>query len=138
MLAAANLIAFVATADPDASRRFYEDSLGLALIADEPSALVFDVRGTMLRISKVKDLSPAPYTVLGWEVEDIQALARDLAEREIEPERFEGLPQNELGVCVFPDGSRVVWFKDPDGNLLSLSQFPDSEPLTDEPTPVIA
>lgn len=138
MLTTANLIAFVATADPDTSRRFYEDDLGLTLIADEPSALVFDAGGTMLRVSKVKELPPAPYTVLGWEVDNIHALARDLAEREIEPERFEGLPQNEHGVCAFPDGTRVVWFKDPDGNLLSLSQFPDSEPLAEEPPPAIA
>ena len=138
MLTRANMISFVATADPDASRRFYEDVLGLRLIADEPSALVFDGGGTILRVSKVNELSPAPYTVLGWEVEDVQARARDLAEREIEPERFEGLPQNEHGVCAFPDGSRVVWFKDPDGNLLSFSQFPETAPLTDEPPPTIA
>jgi hypothetical protein len=38
-------------------------------------------------------------------------------------ERFEGFPQDDLGVCTFPDGARVAWFKDPDGNTLSLTQF---------------
>lgn len=138
MLVNCQLIAFVATANPDAALHFYRDVLGLPLLDDEPSALVFDARGTMLRVSKVKELTPAPYTVLGWEVEGIQAHARDLAAREVEVERFEGLPQNEHGVCAFPDGTRVLWFRDPDGNLLSLTQFPASEPESDEPPPAIA
>lgn len=138
MLTHARLISFVATRDPAASRRFYEGVLGLPLVADEPSALVFDANDTMLRVSKVKDFSPAPYTVLGWEVDSVQTHAEQLAFQGVEPEWFEGLPQNEQGVCAFPDGSLVLWFRDPDGNLLSLSQFPAAEDASDEPPPTVA
>ncbi len=138
VLSHANLISFVATRDPEASREFYERVLGLSLIAHEPSALLFDAHGAMLRVSKVKEMSPAPYTVLGWEVDSVQVYAELLAQRGVEPEWFEGLPQNDQGVCAFPDGSRVLWFRDPDGNLLSLSQFPAPAEAEEDPPPTVA
>lgn len=138
MLANAKLIAFVATTQPQVARQFYEEVLGLRLLANEPSALVFAAGEASLRISKVKEFTPAPYTVLGWQVSSIHAYARQLAERGVEPERFEGMPQNEEGICAFPDGTLVLWFRDADGNLISLTQLERTvEPPQDRP-PAIA
>jgi catechol 2,3-dioxygenase-like lactoylglutathione lyase family enzyme len=124
MLSSSPIIAFVATKDPARARAFYQDVLGLKLTADEPFALVFDASGTMLRVSKVKELTAAGYTVLGWRVSDIAAAMRELTARGVSFEKYEGLPQDEAGVCTFPGGAKVAWFKDPDGNTLSLTQFP--------------
>jgi len=138
MLSRAPLIPFLATTQPDRSRRFYEDVLGLSLVADEPSALVFSAGGGTLRVSKVKQFTPAPHTVLGWQVESIRRYARWLTDRDIQVLRFEGMPQDDLGVCVFPNGTQVVWFKDPDGNMLSLTELAGSWDASDEPRPSIA
>jgi catechol 2,3-dioxygenase-like lactoylglutathione lyase family enzyme len=123
MLNSAKIMAFVGTTNAERAKVFYEGSLGLSLVGEGPSALVFDSQGIMLRISEVQSLSPAPYTVLGWEVSDIRASIEALALRGVAFERIEGFPQDELGIFTFPDGTRVAWFKDPDGNLLSLTQF---------------
>jgi catechol 2,3-dioxygenase-like lactoylglutathione lyase family enzyme len=124
MLGHNNAIAFVATRDAAAARKFYEETLGLRLVADEPFALVFDVNGRMLRIARTEALSPAAHTVLGWDVEDIEAKVEELAARGVSFLRFEGMPQDENGIWASPSGARVAWFKDPDGNNLSLTQFP--------------
>lgn len=123
MLNSAKVIAFVATTNAESAKAFYESVLGLTLVSDEPFSLVFDAQGIMLRISKVQSISPAPYTVLGWEVDDIRTSIEGLASRGVVFERFEGFSQNELGIFTFPEGTQVAWFKDPDGNLLSLTQF---------------
>jgi catechol 2,3-dioxygenase-like lactoylglutathione lyase family enzyme len=123
MLGSSPLMAFVATRDTERARAFYRDVLGLKLIADEPSALVFDADGSMLRLAKVPSFTPAPYTVLGWRVENILAAMADLTREGVPFERFEGLTQDESGVCTFPEGTMIAWFKDPDGNILSLTQF---------------
>jgi len=122
VLSAAKLVGFVATARPDESRRFYQGILGLSIIEESPFALVFDASGTELRVQKVQALAPAPYTALGWQVDDIAAIARRLREQGILLERYPGLLQDELGIWSAPDGSRVAWFKDPDGNTLSVTQ----------------
>ncbi len=124
MLTTATIIAFVATTNPVRARAFYEQVLGLSFVADEPFALVFDANGTMLRVTKVQDLSPAAYTVLGWDVSHIRAEVEALTQRGVVFERYAGFPQDDLGIGAFPDGTRVAWFKDPDGNILSLTQFP--------------
>ncbi len=123
MLGSSSIMAFVATADSGRAKSFYQDILGLNFVADEPFALVFEANGTMLRISKVRELSPAPYTVLGWKVADMNAAISELTARGVTFERFAGFPQDELGVVNFPDGAKVAWFKDPDGNMLSLTEF---------------
>jgi len=123
MLSASRLIGFVATKNPASAREFYEEILGLKRVSDDPFAIVFDANGTMLRVQKVHELLPAPYTVLGWDVEDIHAEVLELAKRGVRFERFEGLPQDEAGIWAAPSGARVAWFKDPDGNTLSLTQF---------------
>ncbi len=107
----------------EAAKHFYRDQLGLALASEDGFALVFDVNGTMLRVTLVKEVVAAPYTVLGWEVADIANAVRELQKSGIRLERFPGLEQDELAIWTAPGGSaRVAWFKDPDGNMLSVSQ----------------
>jgi len=122
MLNNARPVCFVATADAGRARAFYEGRLGLALIADNGYALVFDANGTQLRVQRVEAVAPHPYTALGWEVDDVAASVRALAAGGVAMMRVPGLPQDADGVWTTPDGSRVAWFHDPDGNTLSISQ----------------
>ncbi len=128
MLDSCDVIAFVATKDPARARGFYENTLGLRFVVDEPPAIVFDANGTMLRIAKVRELTPAPFTVLGWRVPDIVREVTDLAQKGVTCERFEGFDQDDLGVWTSPVGAKVAWLKDPDGNTLSLTQFDSAAP----------
>lgn len=117
------IIGFVATSDPARARNFYSDTLGLPLVQEQmPFALVYDAHGTMLRVTVVKKVNPAGYTVLGWNVPDIHAAAQALTDAGVRFERYQGLEQDELGVWSAPGGDKVAWFNDPDGNVLSISQ----------------
>ena len=122
MLATSPIIAFVATSDPSRAKAFYRDVLGLLLISEDEFALVFDADGTMLRVAIVGDIVLAPYTVLGWQVGDIAATVRGLDAKGVQFERYPWMEQNDLGIWNAPSGARVAWFKDRDGNLLSVSQ----------------
>ncbi len=126
MLNASRLVCFVATADADRARAFYRDALGLALIEDSGFSLVFDANGTQLRVQRVETVAPHPYTALGWEVGDLAATVRALAADGVAMARFPGLPLDADAIWDTPDGSRVAWFHDPDGNTLSLHQPPGS------------
>ena len=118
-----SIIGFVTTSDSDRAKKFYGGTLGLRLVSEEmPFALVFDAHGTMLRVTIVKKVSPAGYTVLGWQVPNIVAAAKALHEAGVRFERYAGMEQDELGIWSSPGGGKVAWFKDPDGNTLSLSQ----------------
>jgi catechol 2,3-dioxygenase-like lactoylglutathione lyase family enzyme len=119
----ADLITFTATKSPDLAKNFYREVLGLRLAAIEPTALVFDLGHALLRVSIVDDFTPAGYTILGWGVDDISVEIADLEGRGVRFERYDGLSQDERGVCTFPDGTQVAWFKDPDGNILSLTEI---------------
>jgi catechol 2,3-dioxygenase-like lactoylglutathione lyase family enzyme len=123
MLNTAKLIGFAATTNPASAKKFYKDILGLSLVEDNPFALVFDANGTMLRVQKVQNHSPAKHTILGWEVDDLAAAIQRLVKKGIRLERYDGLVQDALGTWITPDGSKVGWFKDPDGNILSLTEF---------------
>lgn len=123
MLRSSDVIAFVSTANAPKAKTFYRDVLGLSLISDEPFAVVFDANGTMLRVSKVPEVSRVPYTVLGWRVSDIAAKVEDLKRKGVVFERYAGFPQDELGIWTADGGDKVAWFKDPDGNTLSLTEF---------------
>ena len=123
MLGSYPLIAFVATRAPELAKRFYRDVLGLRFVNEDPFALVFDAHGTTLRISIVQDLVSAKYTVLGWHVPDVLAVAQQLEKAGIKLERFPNIAQDERGIWTTPNGAKVVWFRDPDENLLSISQF---------------
>jgi catechol 2,3-dioxygenase-like lactoylglutathione lyase family enzyme len=124
MLNTAKPICFAATTNPNLAKKFYKDVLSLSLVEDNPFALVFDANGTMLRVQKVQEHSPARHTVLGWEVADIAATIRQMAKKGVRFERYDGLTQDPLGVWISPVGAKVAWFNDPDGNILSLTQFP--------------
>jgi len=118
------VVAFVATMKPDEARKFYCDVLGMKLEEDGPFAVVVSGANATIRIQKVRELKPAPYTALGWKVQDVRATAKDLTTRGVKFERFDGMPQDALGIWDSPSGAKVCWFKDPDGNVLSLTQFP--------------
>ena len=117
------VVAFVATTRPDEARRFYCDVLGLDLLEDSPFAIVLTGRNAAVRIQKVKEFKPLPFTALGWLVDDVARRAKDLRAKGVKFERFDGMPQDKLGIWDSPSGARVCWFKDPDGNLLSLTQM---------------
>lgn len=121
MLAEMPFVGFIPVRDIPTARAFYGDDLGLRVVEESPFALVVDAHGTTLRLTPVPDFTPQPFTVAGWGVPDIVATARALAGRGIECVRFDGLEQDELGVWAAPGGARVAWFRDPDGNTLSLS-----------------
>jgi len=123
MLGKQTLVAFLATTDSARARAFYEETLGLSLISDDPFALVFDAHGTSLRIQKVATLQPHPFTALGWAVADIQAVVAALKQKGVTCVRFPGMDQDAHGVWASPSGARVAWFEDPEGNLLSLTEF---------------
>ena len=115
---------FVGVGDLDAAQHFYGDVLGLTLADERPFALVADVGGTMLRITEVPEPAAAPYTVLGWSVPDLAATVDELTGRGVTFTRYDGTGQDERGIWTAPGGVRIAWFRDPDGNTLSLAQLP--------------
>jgi catechol 2,3-dioxygenase-like lactoylglutathione lyase family enzyme len=124
MLNTSKLLAFVPIKDSSRSRPFYEGILGLRFIADDPFALLMDANGVRVRLAKTPDFTPAGFTVLGWQVTDIKAMVAALMQKGVNFERFPGLEQDEIGIWTAPSGASVAWFKDPDGNILSLAQHP--------------
>lgn len=123
MLGSSTLMAFVGVRDPNRAKAFYRDTLGLRLASEElPFALVFDASGTLLRVTIVPEVTPAKYTVLGWQVPDIVAAVQSLRKAGVQFQRYDGMNQDQLGIWTSPSGARVAWFQDPDGNLLSISQ----------------
>ena len=118
------VMCFVASAKPDEAKTFYSETLGLTFLEDNGFSLVFAVGSSQtLRIQKVPEFVPQSYTVFGWEVEDIEATVTSLSERGVTFE-FVGFPgQDERGIFHFPNGDQVAWFKDPDGNTLSIAQL---------------
>ncbi len=123
MLESSDVIAFAAATDLDRARAFYEQALGLTVTERSDFACVLDAHGTMLRVTAVPRVSPAGYTVLGWRVADITATVRDLAARGVGFRRYDGMDQDDDGIWTTPGGDQVAWFADPDGNVLSLTQF---------------
>jgi catechol 2,3-dioxygenase-like lactoylglutathione lyase family enzyme len=122
-LSASKLMAFVATSDAARAREFYEKTLGLRFVSDESFALVFDANGTTLRIQKVQKTQPPPFTVLGWEVSNIRESVMALRNRGVRFEHVGTIQQDDLEVWTAPDGTKVAWFKDPDGHTLSVTEF---------------
>jgi predicted enzyme related to lactoylglutathione lyase len=123
MLESSEVIAFAAATDLDRARAFYEHTLGLTVTEQNEFACVLDAHGTMLRVTAVPKVSAAGYTVLGWRVADITATVREMAARGVEFRRYDGMDQDGDGIWTTPGGDRVAWFADPDGNVLSLTQF---------------
>jgi len=125
MIASSPIIGFIPTRDADRSRAFYEGTLGLAFVADDGFALVLRSGGNMIRIARAGDFTPAPFTILGWEVADIVAEVTALTTAGLVFARYPFLPPeqvDELGIWTAPTADKIAWFQDPDGNTLSLSQ----------------
>ncbi|MGA8162079.1 MAG: VOC family protein [Acidobacteriaceae bacterium] len=116
------VVTFLLTTKPEEATAFYRDTMGCRYVRDDGFALVFDLGGVMLRIGRVPDFAPPQNTVLGWEVDAIGAEVSRLEARGVRFERYENMGQDAQGICTFPTGDRVAWFRDPDGNVLSLSQ----------------
>lgn len=122
MLNNEKIVAFVGISNADKARAFYRDTLGLTMVHEDGFALVFDVVGIMLRVTPVGEVRPQPYTVLGWQVQDATATVRAMAAAGVKLERYPHVPQDEDGIWTAPGGAKVAWFRDPDGNILSVSQ----------------
>ena len=100
------------------------DSAANVVISEDRFALVLDANGTMLRVTSVQNFKPQQFTILGWDVANIDETVSDLNQRGILFEKYGMAGQDERGIWKSPSGARVAWFKDPDGNVLSLTQFP--------------
>lgn len=116
------MVGFLLTKDYDKAREFFVGKLGFEYVSLDQFALVVSVGGHMIRISKVADMTPLRSTVLGWEVADVEAAVTWLNEHGVECEKYPFVQDKERGIWTTPDGNKVAWFKDPDGNVLSVSQ----------------
>lgn len=123
MLGTCDVIAFVSTTDLARARSFYEGSLGLPVVDESPFACVFDAHGTMLRVTAAAQVAQPGYTVLGWRVPDIRHTITELESVGVAFVRYDGMGQDVQGVWTTPNGDRVAWFTDPDGNVLSLTEL---------------
>lgn len=116
------VVTFLLVKDSEAALSFYRDTLDLHFLRDDGFALVFDMNGVMLRIGRMPEFTPAQHTVLGWECDDIDAAVSELEAKGVTFNRYPNIGQDERGICTFPNGDKVAWFNDPDGNVLSISQ----------------
>ena len=117
------IIAFVPTQNADKAKAFYQETLGLTFISDDGFALVFNANGTMIRIARAGDFARQPFTILGWQVKNIAEVAKKMREKGVAFEKYGFLTQDALGIWDAPgDVAKIAWFKDPDGNTLSISE----------------
>jgi len=123
MLNQEKIMAFVGVSKADTARAFYRDTLGLTMLSEDRFALVFDVGGILLRVTPVNEVRPQPFTVLGWQVQDATATARALAGAGVNIERYPHVEQDDDGIWTAPGGAKIAWFRDPDGNILSIAQL---------------
>jgi len=124
MLTDKKIIALVPITDAARAKAFYADKLGLKFLSEDPFAVVFDANGIMLRLTTVKEFTPQPFSILSWEVADIESSVRQLRTSGVVFERYGFFEQDELGIWTAPDGTKVAWFLDPDGNNLGIVQHP--------------
>jgi len=122
MLASAKMVGFIPTTDYDKARAFYEGKLEFQFVSLDQFALVMTIGGRKVRISKIPNFKPLQGTILGWEVDNIQSVAAWLRDRGVPPEKFPFAQDQDLGIWTAPNGDQVAWFKDPDGNILGISQ----------------
>lgn len=123
MLGDKKLKAFIPTINPEKARNFYMNVLGLKLISEDQYGMEFNTNGALLRITTVNKLTPHPFTALGWDVDDIFTMINSLVEAGVEFEKYDFLEQDNFGIWMAPGSVKVAWFKDPDGNLLSLTEY---------------
>jgi catechol 2,3-dioxygenase-like lactoylglutathione lyase family enzyme len=125
MLGSHKIMAFAPTLDANKARPFYEGVLGLRVLSQDNFALALDVNGIMLRVTNVPPgFKPQQFTILGWQVPDIAKAVSELKQKGVQFESYALPAQDAQGVWTAPGGAKVAWFKDPDGNILSLTQFP--------------
>lgn len=117
-----SVVTFLLTGKPEEALAFFRDTLGFKFLRDDGFALVFDINGVLLRIGKMSSFTPAQHTVLGWESSRIESEVDELVQKGVVFERYPNMGQDQRGIARFPGGDKVAWFKDPDGNVLSLSQ----------------
>ena len=122
MLGTTDIVAFVPITDSEKARAFYEGVLGLRFIKDDGFALVLEANGIMIRAAKMKEVTPAQFTILGWQVTNIEDVVRALQQKGVHVEIFGFFKQDDLGIWTAPTSDKVAWFKDPDGNILSVSE----------------
>jgi catechol 2,3-dioxygenase-like lactoylglutathione lyase family enzyme len=122
MLSKQRIKSFISTAQPDKARNFYVEKLGLKVLSEDSFGIEFEAIGGRIRLTFVEKLTPQPFTVLGWDTSDINSEVRFLNERGITFERYASIVQDSDGIWTAPGGSRIAWFRDPDGNILSLSE----------------
>ncbi|TMM57909.1 VOC family protein [Maribacter algarum] len=123
MLVAPTITAFLPTAKPKESKQFYWHTLGLKLRSEDPYAFEFEGNGLVLRITIVNEFTPQPFTVLGFRIDKIESQVKTLQEKGVEFEKYGGLQQDDLGIWTSPSKAKIAWFKDPDGNLISLTEY---------------
>lgn len=123
MLFEPRITAFLSTVKPEQAKLFYKNSIGLKLVAEDDYALEFEGKGAVLRITTVNELNPQPFTVLGFKIEEIVTQVKALTKKGVKFERYDSLKQDELGIWAAPSKAQIAWFKDPDGNLLSLTEY---------------
>jgi catechol 2,3-dioxygenase-like lactoylglutathione lyase family enzyme len=123
VLGTSDVIAFASTTDLARARTFYEATLGLQVVDENGYACVFNAHGTMLRITAVAEVAHPGYTVLGWRVVGISEIVAHLESVGVVFARYEGMAQDAQGVWTSPNHDRIAWFTDPDGNVLSLTEF---------------
>lgn len=121
MRAPGSLIGFIPVTDADRAKAFYGD-LGLEFVQDDGFALVFRSGSNMVRLVRMPSVTPAQFTILGWETAAIEDEVKALAARGVAFMRYSFFEQDALGIWTAPNGNKVAWFTDPDGNILSLSQ----------------
>lgn len=122
MVAASKLIAFIPTQNADSALSFYRDVLGLRFLSDDSFAIVMESNGNTVRLVRLEKFTAASYTILGWQVEDIEKTVKELTAKGLAFQRYSFLEQSEDGIWTSPSGAKVAWFHDPDGNTLSFSQ----------------
>jgi catechol 2,3-dioxygenase-like lactoylglutathione lyase family enzyme len=122
MLDKGKMVGFVPTLDYEKARAFYEGKLGFEFVSLDQFALVMGVGGHKIRIAKLANFTPLQATILGWQVDDIESVAKWLDGRGVGLEKYPFVQDRELGIWTAPTGDKVAWFKDPDGNILSVSQ----------------
>jgi len=124
MLASGKMVGFVPTTDYEKARAFYVGKLEFEFISLDQFALVVKVGGHSIRITKMPNFTPLQGTILGWEVDNIEAVVGWLKSRGVLVEKYPFIQDQELGIWTAPGGARIAWFKDPDGNILATSQHP--------------
>jgi predicted enzyme related to lactoylglutathione lyase len=123
MLINETLKTFVPTVKPQEAKVFYRDILGLTFLGEDPYGMEFNSGEGLLRVITVRELTPHEFTILGWNVKNIEATVDLLISRGVSFQKYDFI-DNERGIWTSPNNSKVAWFKDPDGNVLSVSQMP--------------